>query len=62
MTCTSRQINFEILRDNYTKIGMNTTANKFYCLSRKIGLNSQNTPLFTSKKMMKIQFLKNGKT
>ena len=29
MTHTSRQINFEILRENLSKIGMNTFANNF---------------------------------
>ena len=39
MTCTWRQTTtFEILRDNNGKIGMNTTSNKFYCLSGKISL------------------------
>ena len=60
MTCTRRQTNFEILRDNNGKIGMNTTSNKFYCLSGKISLLSLNYVHF--KKLMKIQFLKNGKT
>ena len=31
--CTRRQINFEILNNNNSKIGLNTTANKPYSLS-----------------------------
>ena len=62
MTCTSRQINFKILGDNCTKIGMNTTANKLYCLSGKIGISSLNHSFVHFTKIMKVQFLKNGKT
>ena len=40
MTITSRQISFLIFRNNSTKIGMNTTSNKFYQLTGKIALNS----------------------
>ena len=36
---TCRQINFEILRCNKTKIGMNTQANKFYYMTKMIGLD-----------------------
>ena len=36
MTCMRRRTTFEILRDNNGKIGMNTTAYKFYCPSVKI--------------------------
>ena len=32
--CTSRQIVFQIERKNRFKIGLNTTANKFYPLSK----------------------------
>ena len=62
MTCNRRQTNFEILRDNNGKMGMNTTANKFYCLSGKISLLVINLDFVHYKKLMKIQFLKNGKT
>ena len=62
MICTRRQVYFEILRDNNCKIGMNTTANKFYCLSGKVGLISLNYSFVHFKKLMKIQFLKYGKT
>ena len=40
MTCTGRQINFEIVRDRNYKVFMNTIANKFYSLNEKIGLNN----------------------
>ena len=62
MICTGRQTSFEILRDNNSKIGMNTTANKFYCISGKIGLLALNYSFVHYKKFMKIQFLKYGKT
>ena len=62
ITCATRQKNFEILRDNWSRIGMNTTANKLYVLSGKIGLNRLNFTFVHFKKLMKIQLLKYGKT
>ena len=62
MTCTSRQTMFFIFKDNSSKIGMNTTANKFHQLSGKITLNSLLYSFVHFKKIMKIQFLKFGKT
>ena len=59
---TRRQINFETLRDNRTKIGMNTLANKFYHITKMIGLDKLNFSFVHYKKIMKIQFLKYGKT
>ena len=59
---TGRQINFEILRQNNTKIGMNTQANKFYHITKMIGLDKLNLSFVHYKKLMKIQFLKYGKT
>ena len=59
---TSRQITFEILRDNRTKIGMNTQANKFYHITKMIGLEKLNYNFVHFKKIMKIQFLKYGRT
>ena len=53
---------FEILRENSSKIGMNTTANKLYCLTGKIGLKCLNLTFPHFKKLMKIQFLKSGAT
>ena len=60
MTGTVRQTNFEIVRDNNKKIGMNTTANKLYCLSGKVGLLALNLEFVHYKKLMKLQFLKYG--
>ena len=62
MTGTVRQTNFEILRDNNKRIGMNTTANKLYCLSGKVGLLALNLEFVHYKKLMKLQFLKYDKT
>ena len=59
---TSRQINFEILRANRAKIGMNTLANKFYHISKTIGLAKLKLSFVHYKKIMKIKFLKYGKT
>ena len=58
----SRQTSFLIFQNNSTKIGMNTTANKFYQLTGKIALNSLGLPFVHFKKLMKTQFLKYGKT
>ena len=58
MTCTRRQTVFKIPRDNKNKIGMNTTAKKYYCKSGKISLLSLNYGFVHFKKAMKIQFLK----
>ena len=38
IVCTRRQINFEIFKNCNGKIGLNTTANKFYPLNNMIGL------------------------
>ena len=62
VVCTSRQLKFETLRSNVTKIGMNTLSNKFYHISRMIGLDLLNLSFVHFKKIMKMQFLKNGKT
>ena len=62
MTCTRRQTMFELLRDNNSKIGMNTTANKMYCISGRISLLSLNYGFVHFKKLMKINFLKYGQT
>ena len=60
--CTRRQIKFQILRKFNHKIGLNTTANKFYHLNNLISLDSLNLNFVHYKKIMKIQFLKNGRT
>ena len=61
-TLTSRQTSFLILGNNSTRIGMNTTSNKFYQLTGKILLNSLGLTFTHFKKLMKVQFLKYGKT
>ena len=60
--CTRRQLKFHILREFHTKIGLNTTANKLYHLNDLIGLDLLNHTFLHFKKIMKIQFLKYGKT
>ena len=62
MTVTSRQTTFLIFKNNSTRIGMNTSANKFYQLTGKIALNSLGLTFSHFKKLIKIQFLKYGKT
>ena len=62
MILTSRQVNFQILKNNRRKIGINTTANKLYSLNNLIGLDRLNLNFLHYKKLAKIQFLKNGKT
>ena len=60
--CTSRQLWFQIFKNNKSKIGMNMTANKFYCITNKIGLDMLNLGFVHYKKLAKLQFLKNGTT
>ena len=62
IVCTSRQLNFEILRNNRSKIGMNTFSNKFYHITKMISLNNLNLGFVHYKKIMKFQFLKYGRT
>ena len=38
--CTSRQLRFRLFRNNWTKIGMNTTANKLHCLTDQISFDA----------------------
>ena len=59
---TSRQTTFEILRDNSSKIGLNTTSNKLYHINKQISLLALSYSFVHFKKLMKIQFLKYGKT
>ena len=59
---TSRQLRFEILRNNRSKIGMNMLANKLFHVSKLIGLDKLNLGFVHYKKIKKIQFLKYGKT
>ena len=60
--CSRRQLTFELYRNNDLKIGMNTAGNKFYHINKLIGLDKLNLSFVHFKKLMKIQFLKNGKT
>ena len=60
--CTGRQRYFEIIRSNKTKIGMNNISNKFFHISKLIPLDLLNLSFVHFKKVMKIQFLKYGKT
>ena len=62
MILSSRQLNFQILRNNRRKIGLNTTANKLYHLNNQIGLERLNLNFAHFKKLSKIQFLKYGNT
>ena len=60
--CGRRQLKFEMFRNLHNKIGMNTTANKFFHISNLIGLDLLNLKFVHFKKIMKIQFLKYGKS
>ena len=62
IVCTGRQLNFKIMRNFRTKIGLNTTANKLYPLNNQISWDRLNMNFVHYKKLAKIQFLKNGKT
>ena len=59
---TCRQIKFQVQRNFTSKIGLNTIANKLYHLNNLIGLDLLNLTLVHFKKLMKLQFLKYGKT
>ena len=60
--CTSRQLRFRLFRNNRSKIGMNTTANKLHCLTDQINFDVLSLGFLHYKKLMKIQFLKFGNT
>ena len=60
--CTSRQLRFQIFKNNRSKIGLNTTANKLYCITNLVSLEMLNMTFVHFKKLVKIQFKKNGKT
>ena len=62
IVCGRRQLRFEIVKNFQVKIGMNTTANKFYYVSSQIRLDLLNLSFVQYKKIIKIQFLKYGKT
>ena len=60
MICTGRQLSVKTFKNNKSKIGLNTTANKIYPLNGLISFDSLNLGFVHFKKLMKIQFLKNG--
>ena len=62
VVCTGRQLKFQVVRSNNTKIGMNMISNKFYHISKQIGLDLFNLKFVHFKKLMKVKFLKNGST
>ena len=51
--CTRRQLRFQIFKNSRSKIGMNTTANKFYHLNNLIGLDLLNLGFVHYKKLSK---------
>ena len=54
--------NIQMIKTNSYKIGCNTSTNKLFPLNGVIGLDTLNHNFVHFKKLMKIQFLKNGKT
>ena len=62
MICTGRQSKYQTFTNNKRKIGLNTTANKFFPLNNQILLEHLNLSPQQFKKLAKIQFLKYGKT
>ena len=62
MICTRRQLKFQVFKNCNGKIGMNTTANKLYYLNNYLSLDILNLGFVHFKKLLKIQFLKNGST
>ena len=58
VVCTRRQLKFEVIRSNRSKIGMNSINNKFYHITKLIGLDLINLSFVHFKRMMKIQFKK----
>ena len=62
LICTRRQTMFRIFRNSNSKIGFNTTANKYFYLNDKIGLEQLSLNFLRFKKAMKIKFLKYGTT
>ena len=59
---TRSQVLFEILRTNVTRIGTNSIENKLYHINKVIPLDNLNMPFVAFKRLMKIRFLKFGKT
>ena len=48
--CTRRQISFEIIKTNRSKIGMNSLSNKFYHITKLISLSNLNLDFVHFKK------------
>ena len=62
LVCSRRQTLFQTFKNCNGKIGLNTTANKFFHLNNAIGLVHLNLDYLRFKKVVKSQFLKYGKT
>ena len=62
IVCTRRQNLFQIFKTNQSRIGMNSAENKFYHINNLIPLDALNFTFVHYKKLIKILFLKNGKT
>ena len=62
VVCTRRQLRLKFFKNNKLKIGLNMTANKFFNISDQVGMDLLNLSFVHYKKIMKIQFLKYGKT
>ena len=62
IVCTSRQLNVQLMRNYNGKIGLNTTANKFYSINNLIALERLELKFPHFKKTAKAQFLKYGNT
>ena len=62
MISTRRQVLFESFRSNRSKIGMNANENKFYHINKQIPLATLNFSFMAFKRVMKLKFLKFGKT
>ena len=62
MVCTRRQNLFQIFKTNQSRIGMNSVENKLYHINNLIPLDALNLTFVHYKKLIKILFLKNGKT
>ena len=60
--CPQRQSLFRIFKNNNYRIGLNTTSNKFFYLNDLVMLDSLSYNFLHYKRVMKVQFLKYGKT
>ena len=62
IVCPQRQSLFRIFKNNNYRIGLNTTSNKFFYLNDLVMLDSLSYNFLHYKRVMKVQFLKYGKT